>query len=80
MAAAEIGIPLDRLPPLREAREIAGGVTAAAAARTGLAPGTPVLVGGLDAAVGALGGGVTRDGQTQDQGGQAGGMGMSVDR
>ncbi len=77
-AAAELGIPLDRLPPLREAREIAGGVTAAAAARTGLAPGTPVLVGGLDAAVGALGGGVTRHGQTQDQGGQAGGMGMSV--
>ena len=77
-AAAELGIPLDRLPPLREAREIAGGVGAAAAARTGLAPGTPVLVGGLDAAVGALGGGVTRHGQTQDQGGQAGGMGMSV--
>ena len=37
-----------------------------------------MLVGGLDAAVGALGGGVTRPGQTQDQGGQAGGMGMSV--
>jgi xylulokinase len=71
-------IPLDRLPPIHEAREIAGGIGAAAAARTGLAPGTPVLVGGLDAAFGALGGGVTRPGQTQEQGGQAGGMGMSV--
>jgi xylulokinase len=77
-AAATLGIPFDRLPPLRRAVEIAGAVAEAAAARTGLAPGTPVLVGGLDAAVGALGGGVTRPGQTQDQGGQAGGMGMSV--
>jgi len=57
---------------------VAGGVSAASAAATGLAEGTPVLVGALDAAVGALGGGVTRPGQTQDQGGQAGGMGMSV--
>ena len=77
-AAAALCIPLDRLPPIHEAREIAGGIGAAAAARTGLAPGTPVLVGGLDAAFGALGGGVTRPGQTQEQGGQAGGMGMSV--
>ena len=77
-AARALGIPLDRMPPLRRIGEIAGGVTAAAAARTGLAEGTPVLVGGLDAALGALGGGVTRPGQTQDQGGQAGGMGMSV--
>ncbi len=78
VAAASLGIPLDRLPPLRATGEVAGAVTAAAAERTGLAEGTPVLVGGLDAAVGALGGGVTRPGQTQDQGGQAGGMGMSV--
>jgi len=77
-AAAALGIPLDRLPPIREAREIAGFVGEAAAARTGLAPGTRVLVGGLDAAFGALGGGVTRPGRTQDQGGQAGGMGISV--
>ncbi|NTU84424.1 MAG: carbohydrate kinase, partial [Chloroflexales bacterium] len=66
------------LPPLRACGEIAGGLTAAAASQIGLAPGTPVLVGCLDAAAGALGAGVTRPGQTQDQGGQAGGMGMSV--
>jgi len=77
-AAASLGIPLDRLPPLRVIGDVAGGVTAAAAEQTGLMAGTAVLVGGLDAAVGALGGGVTRPGQTQDQGGQAGGMGMSV--
>src|SRR3954469_5318350 len=77
-AATALCIPIDRLPPLHEAREIAGAVGLDAAARTGLATGTPVLVGGLDAAVGALGGGVTRPGLTQDQGGQAGGFGMSV--
>jgi xylulokinase len=79
-AATALGIPLDRLPPLHRAGDIAGGLTAVAAELTGLAAGTPVLVGGLDAAVGALGGGVTHPGQTQDQGGQAGGMGMSVSR
>ncbi len=78
-AAAELAIPGDRLPPLRAAWEVAGEVTPDAAEATGLAAGTPVLVGALDAAVGALGGGVTRPGQTQDQGGQAGGMGISVD-
>lgn len=77
-AATALDVPLDRLPPLRAGREIAGGIAHTAAEATGLAAGTPVLVGALDAAVGALGGGVTRPGQTQDQGGQAGGMGMSV--
>lgn len=48
-----------RLPPIRWPAEIAGTVTAAAATETGLAPGTPVLVGTSDgpteaAAVGAL--------------------------
>lgn len=78
-AAEKLAIPIERLPPLRAAWEIAGEITTQAAEATGLAPGTPVLVGALDAAVGALGGGVTRPGQTQDQGGQAGGMGLSVD-
>lgn len=77
-AARAIGVPLDRLPPLRACGALAGGLTAAAAQRIGLAAGTPVLGGCLDAAAGALGAGVTRPGQTQDQGGQAGGMGMSI--
>lgn len=76
--ARDLGIPEDRLPPLRACGDIAGSVTREAATATGLAAGTPVLVGGLDAAVGALGAGVTRPGRTQDQGGQAGGMGMSI--
>lgn len=76
--ARDLGIPADRLPPLRRAGHVAGGVTPSAARATGLAPGIPVLVGGLDAAMAALGAGVTRPGLTQDQGGSAGGFGMSV--
>jgi xylulokinase len=79
-AAELIGVPLDKLPPLRACTDIAGGITAAAADVTGLAVGTPVIVGCLDAAAGALGAGVTRLGLTMDQGGQAGGMALSVER
>jgi xylulokinase len=80
-AATELlGIPLEKMPPLRRCTDIAGEVTPEAAEQTGLAPGTPVMVGCLDAAAGALGAGVTRPGRTQDQGGQAGGMALSVDR
>jgi xylulokinase len=57
-----------------------GQVTVQAAQELGLVPGIPVIAGGLDAATGALGAGVVRLGQTVDQGGQAGGMLMSVGR
>jgi xylulokinase len=77
-AAAALGIPLERLPPLHRAGHVAGGLAPGAARATGLAAGIPILVGGLDAAMGALGAGVTRPGLTQDQGGSAGGFGMSV--
>jgi sugar (pentulose or hexulose) kinase len=43
-----IGIPLDKLPTIRGSSEIAGGVTPAAAAMTGLVAGTPVVLGGGD--------------------------------
>jgi xylulokinase len=79
-AAALVGVPLEKMPPLYAPTDVAGEVTREAAALTGLAAGTPVIVGGLDAAVGSLGAGVVRLGQTVDQGGQAGGMALSVDR
>lgn len=79
-AAALVGVSLDKLPQLQACTDIAGGVTPTAAEATGLRAGTPVIVGCLDAAVGALGSGVTRLGQTNEQGGQAGGMAVSVDR
>lgn len=78
-AAAAIGIPLEKMPRLCSWTEIVGGVTQEAAAQTGLRAGIPVIAGILDAAAGALGSGVTRLGQTNEQGGQAGGMAVSVD-
>lgn len=55
--AGDIARP-DQLPDLLWTTEIAGGVTAAAAAETGLAPGTPVTAGTIDAAAEALSVGV----------------------
>ena len=51
-------VPLDRLPRLLWSTEIAGHVTAAAAAETGLAVGTPVTTGTIDAAAEAVSVGV----------------------
>jgi xylulokinase len=79
-AAAIVGVPLEKMPRLCPSTEIAGAVTSAAAADAGLRTGTPVMAGCLDAAAGALGAGVTRPGQTNEQGGQAGGVGISLDR
>lgn len=56
-------VELDRLPELRWANEIAGTVTAKAAKQTGLAEGTPVVVGTADAASEAVSVGVTNPGQ-----------------
>ena len=47
-------LPLDKLPRLMWSTEIAGHVTAQAAAETGLAPGTPVTCGTIDAAAEAV--------------------------
>ena len=75
----DLGIPLEMLPPLYPCHQIVGTVTAQAAQETGLRADTPVVAGGLDAACGTLGAGVTLPGETQEQGGQAGGMSICVD-
>ena len=72
--AAKLGLSVDLVPDLYRCDEIVGRVTAKAAAITGLKEGTPDVAGGLDAACGTLGAGVYKPGQTQEQGGQAGGM------
>ena len=79
-AAQAIDVPLEKMPRLCAPTEIVGTVTARAADAAGLTAGIPVIAGCLDAAVGALGAGVTRVGQTNEQGGQAGGMAVSLDR
>jgi len=76
----ELGIPQEKLPQVFNCSEVIGEVTSEAAGETGLVPGTPVVAGGLDAACGALGAGVILPGETQEQGGQAGGMSICLDR
>ncbi len=74
----EIGISREKLPDIFACHEVVGEVTEDAAIATGLAKGTPVVAGGLDACCGTLGAGVIDVGQTQEQGGQAGGMSICV--
>ncbi len=76
----ELGIRPELLPPLFDCHQVVGQVTEEAAALTGLASGTPVVAGGLDAACGTLGAGVCKAGEAQEQGGQAGGMSLCIDR
>ncbi len=54
--------PLDMLPRLMWSTEIAGHITPEAAAQTGLAPGTPVTAGTIDAAAEAVSVGVRESG------------------
>ncbi len=75
----DLGINPDYLPEIVPCHQVIGSVTAEAACQTGLLAGTPVVAGGLDAACGTLGAGVIHPGETQEQGGQAGGMSICMD-
>jgi len=59
---AALGIPAEWAPPTFEGPQATGGVSADAAAETGLIAGTPVVAGGGDQAAGAVGVGATREG------------------
>lgn len=74
----ELGIHREMLPDIFPCHQVIGEVTREAAEATGLRRGIPVVAGGLDAACGTLGAGVFEVGQTQEQGGQAGGMSICV--
>lgn len=74
-----LGIPINLLPDIFDCHQVVGKVTEKAAKLSGLAVGTPVVAGGLDAACGTLGAGVIHPGETQEQGGQAGGMSICLD-
>jgi xylulokinase len=59
-----LGIPAAMMPArLVGSSDVVGGLTASAAASRGLPAGTPVVAGGVDAAVATLAAGVTRAGQ-----------------
>lgn len=74
-----LGIPIDFLPDIYDCHQIVGYITEEAAGLSGLVAGTPVVAGGLDAACGTLGAGVIHPYETQEQGGQAGGMSICLD-
>ena len=76
----KMGIRPQLLPPIYPCHHVVGKVTKEVAKITGLLEGTPVVAGGLDAACGTLGAGVIHDGETQEQGGQAGGMSICMDK
>ena len=73
-------IPRKLLPEIVPCHQIVGRLTGEAAKQMGLREGIPVAAGGLDAACGTLGAGVVSPGQTQEQGGQAGGMSICIDQ
>ncbi len=73
-----MGIPVNFLPEIVPCHQIIGTVTKEAAEQTGLIEGIPVAAGGLDAACGTLGAGVIHAGETQEQGGQAGGISICI--
>ena len=75
-----LGIPRRMLPEIVPCHQIVGKLTVDAAKQMGLREGIPVAAGGLDAACGTLGAGVVSPGQTQEQGGQAGGMSICIDQ
>jgi len=75
----ELGIAREKFPEIFPCHQVVGEVTSEAAEVTGLAKDTPVVAGGLDACCGTLGAGVIDVGQTQEQGGQAGGMSICLD-
>jgi xylulokinase len=56
------GIGLEQLPPIRVPQEIVGAVTPAAAAATGLAPGTPIVTGCADLVASAFLAGAVAEG------------------
>ena len=58
-----LGIPVDLLPDrIVASSDVVGRITAAAARETGLAAGTPVVAGGIDAAVATLSAGAFNEG------------------
>ncbi len=77
--ATTLGIDIGLLPELVNCHEVVGKVSGEASKLLGILPGTPVVAGGLDAACGTLGAGVVHEGETQEQGGQAGGMSICLD-
>ena len=77
---SRLGLPAHILPPLAEAGESMGAVTAAAASKTGLSPKAQVVMAGPDTQCGLLGMGVTEHGQVGIVAGWSAPVQMVLDR
>jgi xylulokinase len=79
-ACAAAGVPLERLPAIAPATDIAGALLPDAAVRLGLAAGIPVVVGAGDVPASQLGAGATDPGDAHVSLGTAVYFGITVDR
>jgi xylulokinase len=57
-----VGISPEQLPPLHESQDVVGTVTKSAARELGLVAGTPVVAGGGDQSMAAIGNGIVEEG------------------
>jgi gluconokinase len=73
------GVLPEHLPPLVSPSAVVGGLTAKAAAETGLPAGLPVIAGGSDGAMASLGTGIARPGQAVITVGTSGAVRKVVD-
>lgn len=74
------GIPIERLPPIRSATAVAGGLRDDVARLTGLRAGTPVVVGAGDVAASQVGSGAIEVGDVHLSLGTAVYFGITVER
>lgn len=71
-----LGLPVSLFPELYRCEDIIGGISAWAAASTGLAEGTPVAAGQVDCNAGWMGAGMTEEGNIQMNLGTCGNFGI----
>jgi xylulokinase len=72
-----IGLDPVLLPELHASTDVIGGVTTAAAEETGLAPGTPVVIGAGDGMCAAVGAGVVTEGSAYNYVGSSSWIGLA---
>ncbi len=66
-----LGVPLEWFPPVLQSDEVVGQVRPEIARRTGLMPGTPVVIGGADSQACALGAAVVSPGPVSEMAGSS---------
>jgi xylulokinase len=78
--ARMLGLPLDKMPPIRASTDVVGTLGEAAAQEMGLTPGTPVIAGMADIPAAAAGSGALDDGDAHINIGTSSWLCLSVSR